>query len=174
MNEWGFNTDLVGSSMTLYAKWTPIVNHCVHFDFVGGSAVNSILNVPDNTTIQAPQNSTKEGYTFDGWFYQSNEWDFVNNKVTKAMTLKAQWTKNDVPVIDVDTSENIKPSDPVVKDELPKTGKVESNVFMMSAVLIILMGYGFVSFRKEEFCKTVDCEGSCSVQFSLNWCTGTF
>ena len=41
---------------------------------------------------------TKEGYTFEGWYYDNNDvnkkWDFDKDKAKYTMTLKAQWKAN--------------------------------------------------------------------------------
>lgn len=41
---------------------------------------------------------TKEGYTFEGWYYNNNgkntKWDFDKDKAKYTMTLKAQWKAN--------------------------------------------------------------------------------
>ncbi len=37
---------------------------------------------------------TKDGYSFDGWGYGWDKWDFDTNKVSYTMTLTAKWTEN--------------------------------------------------------------------------------
>ena len=47
--------------------------------------------------LTAPTTQTKEGYRFDGWYYDNNggkaKWGFDTNTVTRAMTLKAKWVQ---------------------------------------------------------------------------------
>lgn len=47
--------------------------------------------------LTAPAAPTKEGYRFDGWYYNNNgseaKWDFDTDIVTRAMTLKAKWVQ---------------------------------------------------------------------------------
>ncbi len=47
--------------------------------------------------LTAPTTQTKEGYRFDGWYYDNNgseaKWNFDTDTVTRAMTLKAKWVQ---------------------------------------------------------------------------------
>lgn len=62
---WNFDTDVVTSDVTLYAKWT-LNEYTITFDSAGGSDVTSITQ-NYGTTITAPADPTKTGYTFNGW-----------------------------------------------------------------------------------------------------------
>lgn len=77
--------------LTLYAKWDSIdVN--VNFDTQGGSAVDS-QNVPHNGKVVMPQDPTKEGYTFSGWYTSADgeeRWSF-DRLVDGELTLYAHW-----------------------------------------------------------------------------------
>ena len=84
----------VTKDMTLYAKWT-INTYTVSFDSVGGSSVDE-KTVDYNTLVTKPENPTKSGYTFGGWYEDeacTNVYDFTI-PVTKDMTLYAKWTIN--------------------------------------------------------------------------------
>ena len=94
--KWNFN-EPVNEDMTLYAKW--ILNEqTVKVETNGGTKVEDI-KVPYGETINEPT-STKEGYTFDGWYtdktYQT-KWDF-KNAVKADMTLYAKWKENETSV----------------------------------------------------------------------------
>ena len=94
--KWNFN-EPVNEDMTLYAKW--ILNEqTVKVETNGGTKVEDI-KVPYGETIKEPT-STKEGYTFDGWYTDkelTTKWDF--KEVVKAdMTLYAKWKENETPV----------------------------------------------------------------------------
>ena len=53
--------------------------------------------VDKSSKLTAPIAPTKEGYLFDGWYYDNNgtqtTWDFDKDTVKSSMTLTAQWKK---------------------------------------------------------------------------------
>ena len=84
----------------LYATWT-LATQTVHFDSQQGSNFDSIT-CTFGTTITAPTNPTRTGYTFDGWFKEAsctNAWNFASDVVTTDTTLYAKWTANNYTVI---------------------------------------------------------------------------
>ena len=96
-NEYDFNTE-VTSSFTLYAKWQ-IKVYTITFNTNGGSTIaDTSINHGDKLT--EPETPTKEGYTFIGWFTDTelqNEYDF-NTEVTSSFTLYAKWDINSYAV----------------------------------------------------------------------------
>ncbi len=61
----------------------------VKFDTDGGSFIEPI-NVDENSLIIKPNSPTKDGYVFDGWYYNGKPFNF-DTKITKDMTLEARW-----------------------------------------------------------------------------------
>lgn len=57
----------VKSNVTYYAAWVPNSSCMVRFDSCGGSAVASAVT-EKGTTVTAPADPTREGYTFTGWY----------------------------------------------------------------------------------------------------------
>ena len=57
----------------------------------GESAAPSQIRA--NAPATQPDNPTKEGYTFIGWYNGESEWNFAD-AVTEALTLTAKWTAN--------------------------------------------------------------------------------
>ena len=55
-----------------------------------GSEVEPIRVVRDGLASR-PQDPTREGYIFDCWSFEGEEWDFALDKVTSDITLTAQW-----------------------------------------------------------------------------------
>lgn len=94
--EYHFDTELVTSSFTLYAKWN--ANNCtVTFKYDNGTA-DTVETVKYDDKAVKPNDPTKVGYRFSGWNVQSGgAYDF-GSAVTSDITLIAQWTKNQYTV----------------------------------------------------------------------------
>ena len=65
--------------------------YTVTFQSKGGSEVASQIRA--NTPAAQPDNPTKEGHTFIGWYKGEEKWNFAD-AVTEALTLTAKWTAN--------------------------------------------------------------------------------
>ncbi len=95
-NEWNFATDIVTKDITLYAKWEKdIITYQVSFDSQKGSSVAEIT-VEENGKVEKPADPTREGYTFKGWYKETdctNEWDFSTDIVVEDITLYAKWSR---------------------------------------------------------------------------------
>ena len=65
--------------------------YTVTFQSEGGSEVASQIRA--NTPAAQPDNPTKEGHTFIGWYNGESEWDF-EAPVTADLTLTAKWQLN--------------------------------------------------------------------------------
>ena len=90
--KWDFKTP-VKATQTLYAKWEA-KKYTITFDSNGGSEVKSITAAYGALISKPTPDPTKTGYTFTGWFKESdfqNEWAFETNKVTSDTTLYAKW-----------------------------------------------------------------------------------
>ncbi len=62
----------------------------ITFETDNGTGANSLI-IEKNKTIKKPEDPTKEGYEFAGWYLDGKLFDF-NTKVTKDITLEAKWT----------------------------------------------------------------------------------
>lgn len=72
----------------------------VTFDSRGGSEV-AAQKLRHGSTVVEPETPFKPGYTFDGWYYESNEeadWNFAVDKVEGDLTLVAKWTPAQITV----------------------------------------------------------------------------
>ncbi|MBQ7794024.1 MAG: InlB B-repeat-containing protein [Clostridia bacterium] len=81
-----------------------VVTYTVNFNTDGGSAVSSV-RVTSNAKAAEPTTPTKEGYTFAGWYIDSElttAYDFAT-AVTKNTTLYAKWTENNTDSATEDT-----------------------------------------------------------------------
>jgi len=77
----------------LIAGCSPKPPVMVTFDSQGGSAVDSQM-VDHHEKVTKPTAPTKEGYTFGGWYKESectNDWNFYSDTVTSDVTLYAKW-----------------------------------------------------------------------------------
>lgn len=85
------------------AQWT-INQYTIIFNSNGGSDVTSITQ-DYNTTITAPADPIREGYTFGGWYKEAectNAWNFISDVVTENQTLYAKWTIANIgPKLDI-------------------------------------------------------------------------
>ena len=84
--KWNF-ADAVTEVLTLTAKWQ-INRYTITFDTAGGSEVPSITQ-DYGTTITAPANPAKTGYTFAGW-----DKTIPSTMPAGDMTITARWTVN--------------------------------------------------------------------------------
>ena len=66
--------------------------YTITFDTAGGSSIDSIV-VKENDTITKPDDPTKEGYTFLGWYIGDEEFHF-EDLVKSDLTLVAKWKEN--------------------------------------------------------------------------------
>lgn len=104
---WDFAKDTVTANTTLYAKWTEKGNkpdedkteYTVTFDSQGGSDVKEKeVKVKKDETVKKPEDPTRDGYKFEGWFLKDAEkaFDFTT-KITADIILYAKWTEEKDP-----------------------------------------------------------------------------
>ena len=70
----------------------------ITFDTNGGTSISSI-EVKDNEIVKLPENPSKEGYKFVAWTNEDGKVITEGTKVTKDITLKAEWVSNDAKVV---------------------------------------------------------------------------
>ena len=71
---------------------TEVNYYTITFATAGGSSIDSIV-VKENDMITKPDNPTKEGYTFLGWYIDDEEFNF-EDLVKSDLTLVAKWEEN--------------------------------------------------------------------------------
>ncbi|MGL5020860.1 MAG: InlB B-repeat-containing protein, partial [Mycoplasmatales bacterium] len=119
-SEWNFASDKMPTkNMTLYANWT-VNSYTVSFDSKGGSPVSN-QNVNYNDLVTKPNDPTKTGYIFEGWYKNTgltNEWIFASDKMpANNRTLYAKWTAIEYTVSFDSTDGSFVPSMPVRYNE---------------------------------------------------------
>ena len=73
------------------------VKYDVEFDTNGGTEV-SALEIEEDGTIPKPEDPTKEGYVFVGWYYNDELYDF-SKPVTGDITLEARWAEEEAVAV---------------------------------------------------------------------------
>ncbi len=68
----------------------------VVFDSKGGTSV-AAEKVVNGQTVSEPQTPVLNGYIFDGWYLNGEEFDF-NTKITEDITLTGKWNSIVLPV----------------------------------------------------------------------------
>ena len=92
VNKWNFQSDIVLSDMTLYAKWAEAVN--VYFESNGGNGIaTETIKKGSTLTLTVFSNPTKEGCEFLGWYIDqelNTLWDSTQ-VINESFTLYAKW-----------------------------------------------------------------------------------
>ena len=90
INVYTFNTPLV-RDIELYARYT----YTVTFDYQTGSTSQMyVASTNEGSLIYPPDDPTRAGYTFAGWYKQSaciEQWNFQSDRVNGDVTLYAKW-----------------------------------------------------------------------------------
>jgi uncharacterized repeat protein (TIGR02543 family) len=92
--DWNFETDVLKSDTArIYAKFKPD-QHIVHLNTNGGDPLASYIGFFEQTVTQ-PENPTRTGATFAGWYKDealTAPWNFAADKMpNNAITLYAKW-----------------------------------------------------------------------------------
>ena len=73
-------------------------------NFVVDGEIYATVDTNGNEVIKMPENPTKEGYNFDGWYWDKDEWEkpFTANSLLDAplssdMSVYAKFVSNEVP-----------------------------------------------------------------------------
>ncbi len=78
------------ADIMVYAKWQFVI----YFDSQGGSPVSKISE-PAGSALGAPDDPTREGHAFGGWFLYEETVPYVFSSMPKeSLTLFAKWTIN--------------------------------------------------------------------------------
>ena len=153
----GTGTETPGTGTEEPGTETPAAEiHKVTFDDCLASTENAVVEVEDGKTVAKPADPKCEGYTFEGWYSDTNltqAWDF-STPVTEDMTLWAKWSKNGVDGAGVtdDTKTPLAPdkgadktaSDKTASDKstLPSTGDATMAVSGLGALGTAVAGLG--------------------------------
>lgn len=72
------------------------LGYSVVFYTLGGTLIDAITNITSGSTVVRPEDPTREGFIFDGWYlstaYNENEkWNFASDVVEDNVRLYAKW-----------------------------------------------------------------------------------
>lgn len=111
-NEFDFENTKIKKDTTIYAKF--VVLGKVHFKTNGGSSIES---KSCSELIEAPV-TTKEGHSFDGWYYDSSFNNPVTfpTKINGTITMYAKWITTGYDITFVTNSDEIITPNPITKD----------------------------------------------------------
>ncbi|GLC88056.1 InlB B-repeat-containing protein [Lysinibacillus piscis] len=86
----GDSLTINNADVTLYAKWETI-QYELSFDTDGGIPTPPPQMIHYNNKVTKPSDPTKIGFTFDGWYKDTDIWNFVVDTVMENTTLQAKW-----------------------------------------------------------------------------------
>ena len=92
----------VTSNLVLYARWSGsgggVAAHTVTFKASDDSEPTMVQVVADGERATKPENPTRDGYTFDGWYTEDGKKFSFKTPVTFDLVLVAKWSASDEPV----------------------------------------------------------------------------
>ncbi len=123
INEYDFSLP-VTSDFTLYAKWV-YEEYTADFNLNGHGAPIVSQTIPKGGTVTRPADPTEAGYTFDGWYTDSDCPDEAKyvfaSKVIEDFTLYAKWVKPGKYTVTFDMNGH---GDPIVSQSINEGGTV--------------------------------------------------
>lgn len=96
---WDFDNDTVTQAITLYAKWEPTISYKVTFKDYEDSIISE-QEVAYNKPAVQPEDPTREGHTFKGWYTAKSggsKFSFTTG-IKEDKVIYAQWTINEYKV----------------------------------------------------------------------------
>ncbi len=109
--------------------------YTVTFNSDGGSIINSI-KVKENEKVEKPEDPTKEGYDFAGWYYEEELFDF-NTKINKDIILVAHWNSNGIELDNKNIDLTVGEEKEIDIKSLPDGIKIEDLEFTSSDESIV-------------------------------------
>ena len=138
--KWDFNTDTVSGNVELVSKFIQRQQeYTVTFD--GENSVKYHYG----DLIKKPEDPTKEGHVFIGWYKGTLEWNFEEYTVTADMSLTAKWKKTDDAQSDSSTDASAG-----VDDTNTDGGEGCGSAIGVSAVGLTLVGAAVLFVKKRE------------------------
>jgi uncharacterized repeat protein (TIGR02543 family) len=88
-----YPTEMPAHDVTIVATWEELPRYDISFESNGGSLVDAFW-VYQGETIPQPENPTRLGYVFDGWYLEDSEETFIFDEVevNEDFNLYAHWS----------------------------------------------------------------------------------
>ena len=113
----------------------------------------TIKTVPAGGTVEAPADPVKKGFTFAGWFYEDEEFDF-DTPITEDITLTAQWNEITYVAQNTNTLEKYETLNAALSEAnsgdtvVPLTDITnEAYILVMNGVTLDLQGYNVIGAK---------------------------
>ena len=87
--KWSFIGYVVTEHMTLTAKWIPNYYTVTIYKYDGTSTE---ISVPYGSKLPTLEHDNRQGYTFDGYYYNENLWNIDSDVVLGNVSLTEQWS----------------------------------------------------------------------------------
>ncbi|MDY5948826.1 MAG: InlB B-repeat-containing protein [Oscillospiraceae bacterium] len=120
------------NEVVYYAVWE-VNQYTITFNTDGGSTVNSITQ-DYNTTVTAPAEPTKTGYTFAGWYNGDVEVTFPVTMPVGGMNLTAHWTNNTDTAFSVVVNYTDVTTGEAATEVFPFTGTTGNTIAIVDAI----------------------------------------
>lgn len=136
----------ITKDIILEARWSEaaVQKWTVTFDSNGGNNIED-LNVEDGKVIVDVPAPERDGYSFIGWYYGNEEFDF-NTVITKNLTLTAKWKKQEKPVSGTNTAVSYSVKFDSNGGSSIKTQNVEKNKTVLKPNNPVRDGYAFIGW----------------------------
>lgn len=139
------NGDTNKLAKTLYHPAVKSIVHHVTFDYNdGGITPSKTVDVNEGETVARPENPTREGYVFQGWFVSpectGTTFDFENTPITNDIKLYAGWTSVQPPT----------PGDNPTAGEITQTGDNVVSIIMLVTIATLALATVLLSNKKYQ------------------------
>lgn len=83
-----------------------------HLNFVVDGEIYDTIDTAGQEAISMPRNPTKEGYDFDGWYWDEGTWErpftansLLDTPLSSDLSVYAKWKSDDIPKVDPSAAE---------------------------------------------------------------------
>ncbi|GCF94911.1 hypothetical protein NRIC_28020 [Enterococcus florum] len=140
--KWDMRVGMPANDMMLTAHWKKI--HTITFDLNGGTGNAPTKQLTVGQVLTKPDDPTREGYDFLGWYLGDEKWDFRKGILDQDMHLVAKWQAKSAGT----TANTDNPT--TLKKNLPNTGSQRNTLLMIAGVCILVIVIVIVWVRRKK------------------------